>query len=211
MRLVAIGCEYSGVTTLLDGVLAWANERGHRYHLDDHFSIPDRYHLNKDEQQGMVDLLPTLKERFQRMQVVYHIRLLHRYDNILLGGFHIEEEIYGPLYYYPGRTVGETRKYETEMPEETILVHLKASPEVIRSRMKSEPHEYEVIKDEQVEMLLERFAEQFVESHLKRKLEIDTSNLTPDRLLKTFFQEILPCLSTRDLLLTIGEKIGLKS
>ena len=102
MRLIAIGCEYSGVSTLVDGLVDWGRERGLNFHLDDHFSIPGRYHLDPEAQQAMVDLLPILKERFQRMQVVYHIRLLHRYDHILLGGFHIEEEIYGPLYYYPG-------------------------------------------------------------------------------------------------------------
>ena len=29
-------------------------------------------------------------------QLVYHIRLLWEYEHIMLGGFHIEEQIYGP-------------------------------------------------------------------------------------------------------------------
>lgn len=52
----------------------------------------------------MVDLLTTLKERSQQMQVVYHIRLLHLHDHILLGSFHIEEDIYGLLHYLPKTT-----------------------------------------------------------------------------------------------------------
>ena len=38
-----------------------------------------------------------------------------------------------------------TRKYEKEIPEDCILVHLKASPEVIRARMESDPHEFQVV------------------------------------------------------------------
>ena len=44
MRVVVIGCEYSGITTLVDAVQTWGLQRGIRFHLDDHFSIPDQYH-----------------------------------------------------------------------------------------------------------------------------------------------------------------------
>ena len=80
----------------------------------------------------MANLSPALKERFQRMQLVYHIRLMHRFDHILLGGFHIEEAVYGPLYYYPGGVASEIRQYEEEMPKNAILVHLTTSAEVIQ-------------------------------------------------------------------------------
>ena len=54
-------------------------------------------------------------------QVVYHIRLLHQFEHILLCGFHIEEMIYGPKYYYPelGIDPSEPIKYSgifTEVP-----------------------------------------------------------------------------------------------
>ena len=49
----------------------------------------------------MLTVSPGIKERFQRFQLVYHIRLMHEYEDILLGGFHIEEQVYGPKYYYP--------------------------------------------------------------------------------------------------------------
>ena len=39
------------------------------FHMDDHFTIPDAYHLEDDEQKGMVDMLPAIKERYQRFQV----------------------------------------------------------------------------------------------------------------------------------------------
>jgi hypothetical protein len=189
MRVIAIGCEYTGVTTLLDGLMDWGHERDINHHLDDHFTIPDRQHLAPEDKETMVNLSPALKERFQRMQLVYHIRLLHRFDHILLGGFHIEEAIYGPLYYYPGGVASEIRQYEEEMPKNAILVHLIASPEVIQRRMETDPHEYSLIKKEDIPMILHRFQQEFDASLIPNKLQIDTSDLAPDALLRTFLSQ----------------------
>ena len=137
----------------------------------------------------MVNLSPALKERFQRMQLVYHIRLMHRFDHILLGGFHIEEAVYGPLYYYPGGVASEIRQYEEEMPKNAILVHLTASVEVIQRRMETDPHEYSLIKNADIPMLLDRFQEEFDASLIPNKIQIDTSDMAPDVLLQTFLSE----------------------
>ena len=189
MRVIAIGCEYTGVTTLLDGLMDWGHERDINHHLDDHFTIPDRQHLAPEDKETMVNLSPALKERFQRMQLVYHIRLLHRFDHILLGGFHIEEAIYGPLYYYPGGVASEIRQYEEEMPKNAILVHLIASPEVIQRRMETDPHEYSLIKKEDIPMILDSFQQEFDASLIPNKIQIDTSDLAPDELLQTFLNQ----------------------
>lgn len=186
MRVIVVGCEYTGVTTLIEGILDWGHERDINHHLDDHFTIPDRQHLAPEDMETMVNLSPALKERFQRMQLVYHIRLLHRFDHILLGGFHIEEAIYGPLYYYPGGVASEIREYEEEMPKNAILVHLTASPEVIQKRMETDPHEYSLIKKEDIPTLLDRFQEEFDASLIPNKIQIDTSDLAPEGLLQTF-------------------------
>jgi hypothetical protein len=199
MRVIVVGCEYAGVTTLIDGVYAWGMSRGIQHHLDDHFTIPDAYHLSAEEQQGMIDLLPTLKERFQRFQIVYHVRLLHKYDHILLGGFHIEEAVYGPRYYYPGIGV-EVREYEPEMPEDTILVHLHARAEVIRARMAASPHPHPVVPAGDVPEILARFEEEVARSWIHRKFAIDTSNLSPKHLLDAFLDRSVPYLNTRDAL-----------
>lgn len=199
MRVIVVGCEYTGVTTLIDGINEWGNARGIHHHLDDHFTIPDAYHLSPEEQQGMIDMLPAIKERFQRFQIVYHVRLLHKFDHILLGGFHIEEVIYGPRYYYPGINI-EIREYEPEMPEDTILAHLTARPEVIRARMASHPHPHPVVPAEDVPAILERFREEVARSWIHRKMTIDTSDLTPAQLLETFLVRSVPHLNTRDAL-----------
>jgi hypothetical protein len=207
MRVIVVGCEYSGVTTLVDGLMAWGDERGIHHHLDDHFTIPDSQHLAPEDAAMMLNLTPLLKERFQRFQVVYHVRLLHRYEHILLGGFHIEEEIYGPLYYYPGVPTIGVREYEVEMPPDTMLVHLTARPEVIRKRMQSAPHQHTLIKEGDIPMLLDLFSQKFRESWLKEKIEIDTSELTPEQLLQSFLEKSLPHLNTRDLLTRLAGKI----
>ncbi len=189
MRVIVVGCEYTGVTTLIEGLMDWGHERDINHHLDDHFTIPDRQHLAPEDRETMANLSPALKERFQRMQLVYHIRLMHRFDHILLGGFHIEEAIYGPLYYYPGGVASEIRQYEEEMPKNAILVHLTASAEVIQKRMETDLHEYSLIKTEDIPMLLGRFQEEFDASLIPNKIQIDTSDLTPDALLQTFLSE----------------------
>lgn len=209
MRLVAVGCEYTGVTTLLEGLVAWGKQRGINFHLDDHFAIPDSQHLSEEDSQQMMHLTPTLKERFQRMQVVYHVRLMHRFEHILLGGFHLEEEVYGPLYYYPNLHVHGTREYEAEMPGDTILVHLTARPEVIRARMQANPHPYGLVQPDQVEMVQNRFRQEVRDSWIQHKLHLDTSDLAPDELVPTFLKAVVPHLNTRDLLTLLAEKVGL--
>jgi hypothetical protein len=201
MRIIAIGCEYSGVSTLLESLRQWGEEHHIHFHMDDHFTIPDAYHLSQEEQQAMLDMLPAIKERFQRFQNVYHVRLINQCEHILLGGFHIEEEVYGPRYYYPGRKVSDTRRYEAEMPRDAILVHLKARPEIIEQRLADAPHPHTLIQKEHIAQILEHFALEYRVSWLKRKMEIDTSELTPDGLLTTFLERVRPHLEARDALL----------
>ena len=199
MRVIAVGCEYTGVSTLIEGLDKWGNARGIYHHLDDHFTIPDAYHLSDEEKQAMLDMLPTIKERFQRFQMVYHVRLLHKFEHILLGGFHIEEVVYGPRYYYPGINI-DIREYEPDMPEDTILVHLTARPEVIHERMQANPHPHQLVPEEDVPEILDRFREEAEKSWIHHKMTIDTSDLTPDQLLETFLTQSVPHLNIRDML-----------
>ena len=53
----------------------------------------------------MLGAAPGIKERFQRFQLLYHMHLMENYEHILLGGFHIEEQVYGPRYYSHGSRV----------------------------------------------------------------------------------------------------------
>lgn len=202
MRLIVIGCEYTGKTTLIDGLYAWGEARGIHYHLDDHFSIPDQFFLNEEEQAAMRALPPTIKERFQRFQIYYHVAsVIAHHADTLLGGFHIEEAIYGPRYYYPGKAFPDYhRRIERDLPDDTILLLLTARPDVIHRRMETAPHAHPLVGPNEVEEISREFEREYRLSWIDRRLTLDTSDLTPARLVTTFLERVTPLLSERDLL-----------
>lgn len=201
MRLIVIGTEYTGKTALIDAVDAWGKHVGIHFHLDDHFSIPDQYFLSDEDQRAMLNVPPTIMERFQRFQVYYHVGVLADHGDCLLGGFHIEEAIYGPRYYYPGKAFPPyQRKIEEQLPFDTILLLLTARPEVIRRRMEASRHPYPIVKPEDVEAVSEEFEKEYRLSWLDRRFTIDTSELSPEQLVSTFMRRVVPYLDTRDLL-----------
>ena len=200
MRLILVGCEYAGKTTLADALHAWGQERGRRFHMDDHFTIPDELH-GEEEQEAMLALPAAIKERFQRFQVQYHVHVLDINDDIILVGFHIEEVIYGPRYYYPGLKVTYPRLIERQLPTDAILVLLTARPDVIRERMAAAPHRHPVVQPADVEEVQQQFEAEFAASWIRRKVRLDTSELAPDQILDRFLAVVRPQLDVRDLLL----------
>ena len=201
MRLIVIGCEYAGKTALIDALMAWGRQVGIHFHLDDHFTIPDQQFLSEADQQAMLAMPPTIKERFQRFQIYYHLSVIEHHDDVLLGGFHIEEAVYGKRYSYPGNAFPPyQRKIEEDLPRDTILLLLTARPDVIRSRMATAPHQFPVVKPADVEEVANAFQAEYRLSAIERKLVIDTSDLTTDQLFDTFMQRVVPYLDTRDLL-----------
>jgi thymidylate kinase len=203
VRLIITGCEYAGKTTLANALKAWEADHGFHFHMDDHFTIPDGTLRTDEEREAAVNAPPMIKERFQRFQIYYHLNLLHKYRDIILVGFHIEEAVYGPRYYYPGRRLPNDyhRQVETEAPRDTILVALSARPEVIRARMAATPHRYQVVAAEDVEGVLQAFDQEFAASWFKHKFRIDTSELAPEQLLAVFLRNVRSFLNERDLLL----------
>ncbi len=83
MKLVLIGCEYTGTTTLALGLNEWAEKTigsGFRI-IHDHWKLPhtsghlptDTAHfLDADEQAQVLALSPKLKEMTQRHSLYYH-------------------------------------------------------------------------------------------------------------------------------------------
>jgi len=199
MRLIVAGCEYVGKSTLLHALAEWGRTKGLLFHLDDHFSIPDAQHLEPEDQAAMLALTPTLKERFQRFQIFYHVHLLHKYDHILLAGFHLEEAVYGPRYYY-SQPVNYLREAEAAMPPDTILALLTARPEVLRGRMETQPHPEPLVPSEEVPEVLARFEEEFSQSVIRQKFRFDTSDLAPEQLRPEFLAAVESYLNAEDLL-----------
>ena len=101
----------------------------------------------------MLGLSPEFKERFQRFQAIYHVRLFSLYRDMPELCFYSEDSVYGPLYYgyEPGfLAASQGRALEKELPENTILVHLTASEDAIAERMEAKPHDYQIIKGDDI-------------------------------------------------------------
>jgi GTPase SAR1 family protein len=143
-----------------------------------------------------------IKERYQRFQIFYHVHVLEDHEDCLVGGFHIEEKIYGRRYYYPDDVfpMRYLRKLESLIPADTILLLLEARPDVIRRRMREAPHPFPIVPSEDVESVSKEFADEYRHSWLERKFRIDTSDLTPEQLLATFGKQVVPYLADRDLM-----------
>jgi thymidylate kinase len=203
MRVILTGCEYAGKSTLASALHAWGQSHGFQYHMDDHFTVPDSSLRTEEERRYAQDAPPMMKERFQRFQIYYHLHLLQVYDDICLVGFHSEEAVYGPRYYYPGGRLSQDyhRQIETEFPRDTLLCALSARPEVIRERMRAAPHDYSLVPEGDVEEALAAFEREFTASWLKRKFRLDTSDLAPEEVVPAFLRAAKRHLRERDLLL----------
>jgi len=202
MRVIVIGCEYAGKSTFANSLSEWGKRHDMSFHLDDHFTVPDAS-LSKEDRDIMLTLSPAFKERFQRFQAVYHVRILRLYRDAIEVGFYSEDMIYGPLYYGykpDALAIGQGRELEKELPSETILVLLTASPEVIGKRMEESPHEYQVIKKEDIPLLLGKFEEEFRASTIHAKISIDTTGLTPEQTLQDFLAKARIHLASEDLI-----------
>ena len=217
MRLILVGCEYAGTTTLVQEIVKWRNEvMGPptplgivEYH--DHFTLPWVGHwdeISEEDLKKFMELGPELKEMFQRYQFSYHLseQLYRDSDNILVG-FHIADAVYAPRYYGYGRK-GEygdrfsmARSIEPEImvkAYDTVLIHVKASPEVIARRMKAGPHERTVLREEDIEEVLEEFQYHFRHSLLRYRMTLDTTEATVEETMKQFVEQIEPLLTQAD-------------
>ena len=121
--------------------------------------------MTDDEVQQVMALSPRMKEVYQRYNIAYHTPTEPTDGHILIIGFHIDDAIYSPLYFgFGGEGQYADRRILSDDIEtaimkyqpDTVLVLLKANTDVIKERMKSNPHKHQVIKDEDVELLLER-------------------------------------------------------
>jgi len=208
MRLILTGCEYAGKSTLGAALHKWGQEHGFQFHMDDHFTIPDASLRTDEEKRYALSAPAAMKERFQRFQIYYHMHLLEVYEDICLVGFHSEEAVYGPRYYYPGMggprsTSGLPQDYhrqvEKEMSEDTILCFLEAQPDVLRARRQAAPHQYELVPEGDLEDVQAAFEREFGACWLKRKVRLDTSALTPEEMVPAFLKTVKRYLTTHDL------------
>jgi len=214
MRLILAGCEYSGTTTIAHAIDDWAEDvMGARFPLiHDHYKIPHTSghppDLTPEEQKQVLALSPKLKEMFQRHSLYYHIHPhIFKHSNYLVIGLHIEDAIYGPLYFdYGGEGEPQDRRVVSQDAErmlsefapDVVLILVKASPEVIARRMKENPHDNGVLRENDIDYVLRRFQEETERSKIRYKFTLDTSTSKVEDVMAQFAAQIEPYLTQTD-------------
>ena len=218
MRLILIGCEYSGTTALAEAIRTWSNEvmgKGLQlYH--DHWKIPhtsghpgfDEFTFSEEEQEQVLALSPMAKEMIQRHSLYYHISPESlRNSDYLAVGLHIENAIYGPRYfgYYVGdRAWARSSSIEhiehsiLELAPDMVLVLVKASPETIARPIRESPNHNPVLRAEDIEGVLGEFETEHEKSAFRNEFTLDTSRATVEETLGQFVKEFEPYLTEAD-------------
>ena len=233
MNIILVGCEFAGKTTLANEIVEWSERSlGSSSHFHDHFTIPST-ELTGEAAEEYGEAHPQIKEMFQRFMISYHVaqEFYGRPDHNLMGA-HIEEAVYAPLYYGYGGEDSEAplrspngqrtelaRHFDEQVLDRapaTVLVLVKASPDVIRQRMRvnvfpdadtveaqrrskpfGEPTRG-VVREQDVELVLDRFQEEFDASLLKNKMVLDTTAATVEETLAEFVEKMGPFFTDAD-------------
>ena len=216
MKLILIGCEYAGTTTL---AIAFHDHARAHLGIDlgsihDHWKIPytvTHYpdEITEEEADLYLALSTRQKEAWQRHNLYYHTVAEHgEPEDQIIVGFYIEDTIYAGLYYGyggPGEAGDRAGKHApaiegrtVRLAPETVLVHVKADADVIRRRMRERPHTRPVVPETDVELVLDRFAAAFAASKIANKLEIDTGDATVDESVRALAEGLEPFLTDHD-------------
>ncbi len=179
--------------------VAWSEGRG---------EDPTMVGFTEEEQSLFLALTPKQKEAFQRYHMEYHVSTsFYSYDHHNVVGMHIDEAVYAGIYYgYGGDGEYADRKQFARHVEETmverapdtVLVLCQASPDVIRRRMRENPHPNAVVQDKDVEMVVKRFEEEYELSRFQNKITVDTGTKDVEESLREFVVKYEPYISEAD-------------
>ncbi len=224
MKLIIVGCDYTGKTSLTKKVIAWMHEKmSPRYASDvavgahDHFWFPNP-ELPPEEREELRMLGPKAREQYQRYMISYHLQPVfwaEDYD-IVLVGFHLAEAVHGPLYFgygEPGAYAARSalaREIEAQIMAthpETVMVMLKARPEVVKRRMAENPNLESPLRLEDVEKVLKAYDEEYEISLIRRRFIIDGSDITVDAMFEQWKTKIQSFLSPIDMQRIMARKV----
>jgi len=149
------GCDCTGKTTLINEFLK-------------HGTFDVRHCKNPP-----INLSQSDQKEYARQEYIRGIKDLNAGCDIIYDRFLLGECIYGPIFrnYYPDYM----RELERTLNENTILIVLTASPELVLSRFDGK-----FIKPEQIPEILIRFGREFAASNIKRKLLVFVDDMTPE-------------------------------
>jgi hypothetical protein len=161
MRLLLAGCEYAGTTTVAHAIDDWMSENiGARFSLiHEHWKIPHTSghpdNTSSEEQAWLLAATPKFKEMHQRHSLYYHTQVstYNGGDGMVVGG-HIDDAVYAPLYFGYGEkrynfdrelVMHQVEKTIIHFTNDTVVVHITADTDVIKQRMKDDPHENGIV------------------------------------------------------------------
>lgn len=217
MRLIIIGCEYAGKTTLASEIEQWMEQsmgscttsfHDHFLPWDPNDTSPKKERIDVDMKLLALDE-PQILEKYMRYVTHYHTQQgFYKKPDHCVVNWYYGDAVYGPLYYGFGGA-GErgdrqvmARKYDElvmEFAPDTVLVLVKASADVIRRRRLERPQPQPYPEEQDIELVLDRFDEEFERSPLKHRIVLDTSaTATPRETLDEFARQIPPLLTDAD-------------
>jgi thymidylate kinase len=214
MRLIIVGCDYTGKTTLAQNVRGWLTEHlgEPRAMVHDHF-MPrigeGRPGVTPEEEEAeFYKLAPFALEMYTRYMTHYHLgdHFYSDNDHIVVNWYY-GDAVYAPMYFgfggpgeYADRRV-LARGHDAEVKHiapDTVIVHMTASPEVVRERMQAEPRPTSRFREDDIQFVLDRFAEEFSHTLIRRRIVLDTSESTPESTFKEFLSKMEPHLTPVD-------------
>lgn len=203
----------------------------------DHFNIPYIMHpvghheaaLVEEGQKHILKLPPGLMEYFQRYNLMNKFSLGYainyiEYSDMFFIDWYYGEAVYAPMYFGYGDVgqYADRRKLARVMDAsvlkripDTVLVLLRAKPEVVKKRFREAKspfpnrHGATPFKEEDTEAVLERFEEEYLNSLLTYKFDLDTTDASEDETLDEFVRKMKPHITPEDRLRMLTRNQGL--
>ena len=155
-----------------------------------------------DEVQAMS---PALLEQFQRHMIWRHLHPgMYRDAEYPVIDWYYADAVYAPLYYgygEPGSFADRrqrARVWDTEVMHQapdTVLVLVRAAPQIIRQRRCVNPHPRGLLREVDVQQVLDRFEEEYEASLIARRFALDTSRAALDETLEELLAQMQPYLA----------------
>ena len=169
---------------------------------------PTRLGFTEEEQNLFLALKPNQQEMFERYHMEYHLSPgFYSYDHHNIVGMHIDEAVYAGLYYgYGGdgeyadrkKMARSTEEHMLQQAPDTVLALCKAPANVIRKRMKDNPHQNGVLQEKDIDLVIGRFEEEYELSLIKNKFTVDTGTKNIDGSLVEFVEKFEPFITEVD-------------
>jgi len=221
MRLIVIGCEYAGKSTLAQNIRRWSQETMGSFtsSFHDHFVLPFKEGSTpeaEEQAQQILHMNRALLERHVDYMMHYHMSSsFYQANDHCVVNWYFGEAVYAPMYYgyggagqYADRRV-MARYYDSQVmavAPDTVLILLKASPHVLRQRMELEPCPQCPLKAQDIELVVQRFEEEYEASLIRQRFTLDTSSASAEETLQEFVRCIAPTLNMNDKLRILAQQ-----